>query len=58
MIALCNNMGVTEPYLRKHYSHFLTRLATDDLMKMNDHIGLGGKIIPMGEDFTITDMTA
>ena len=55
MIALCNNMGVTEPYLRKHYSHFLTRLATDDLMKMNNEIGLGGRMIPDGEDFYIPD---
>ena len=55
IIALCNNMGVTEPYLRKHYSHFLTRLATDDLMKMNNEIGLGGKLIPEGEDFFIPD---
>ena len=54
-IALCNNMGVTEPYLRKHYSHFLTRLATDDLMKMNNEIGLGGRMIPDGEDFYIPD---
>ena len=56
--ALCDNMGVKQQYLNKHYSHYLTRLASDDLMKMNDHIGLGGKIISMGEDFTITDMTA
>jgi len=56
--ALCDNMGVKQQYLTKHYSHYLTRLASDDLMQMNAHIGLGGKIIPMGEDFTITDMTA
>ena len=56
--ALCENMGVKQQYLNKHYSHYLTRLASDDLMKMNDHIGLGGKIISMGDDFTITDMTA
>ena len=56
--ALCENMGVKQQYLNKHYSHYLTRLASDDLTKMNAHIGLGGKIISMGEDFTITDMTA
>ncbi len=55
--ALCENMGVTEPYLRKHYSHYLTRLATDDLMKMNSDIGIGGRIIPDGEDFIIPDVT-
>ncbi len=55
--ALCENMGVTEPYLRKHYSHYLTRLATEDLMKMNSDIGIGGRIIPDGEDFTIPDVT-
>ena len=58
MEALCKNMGVKQTYLNKHYSHYLTRLASDDLMKMNAHIGLGGKIIPMGDDFTISDMTA
>jgi hypothetical protein len=50
-------MGVTEPYLRKHYSHYLTRLATEDLMKMNSDIGIGGRIIPDGEDFTVPDVT-
>ena len=55
--ALCENMGVTEPYLRKHYSHYLTRLATADLMKMNNDIGLGGKIIPEGNDFAIPEVT-
>lgn len=55
--ALCENMGVTEPYLRKHYSKYLTRLATADLMKMDKDIGLGGKIIPQGEDFVIPELT-
>ena len=54
--ALCKNMGMTEPYLRKHYSKYLTRLATSDLMKMNNDIGLGGKIIPDGEDFFIPEI--
>ena len=52
--ALCENMGVTEPYLRKHYSHFLTRLATADLMKMRNDIGLRGEL-KEGGDFTIPD---
>ena len=55
--ALCENMGVTEPYLRKHYSHYLTRLATADLMKMDKEMGLGGKLIPEGEDFVVPDVT-
>ena len=50
-------MGVTEPYLRKHYSHYLTRLATEDLMKINNEIGIGGTLIPEGEDFVIPDVT-
>ena len=54
--ALCKNMGVTEPYLRKHYSKYLNRLATPELMKMNNEIGLGGTIIPDGEDFFIPDI--
>lgn len=52
--ALCENMGVSEPYLRKHYSHFLTRLATADLMKMRNDIGLLGEL-KEGGDFTIPD---
>ena len=48
-------MGVTEPYLRKHYSHYLTRLADADLMKMNNEIGVGAKVIPDGEDFFIPE---
>ena len=51
--ALCENMGVTETYLRKHYSKYLTRLATADLMKMDKDIGLGGKIISLGNEFAI-----
>jgi len=54
--ALCENMGVTEPYLRKHYSHYFTRLATADLMKMDKAMGLGGKLIPEGEDFVVPDV--
>ena len=53
-VALCNNMGVDEKYLRKHYSHYLTRLADADLMKMNDEIGVG-KVITNGEDFFIPE---
>ena len=55
--ALCENMGVTEPYLRKHYSHYLTRLATEDLMKINTDIGIGGTLIKDGEDFVIPEVT-
>jgi len=53
--ALCKNMGVTEPYLRKHYSHYLVRLATSDLMSMRKDIGLGGEMIREGDDFTLID---
>jgi len=53
--ALCENMGVTEPYLRKHYSHYLPRLATEDLTRMRSDIGLGGKFLKEGEDFTLMD---
>ena len=55
--ALCENMGVTEPYLRKHYSKYLTRLATDDLMKINKEIGLGGKAFSK-DDFVIAEPVA
>ena len=53
--TLCENMGMTEPYLRNHYSKYLNRLATADLMKMNSEIGLGGAIIRDGDDFFISD---
>jgi len=49
-------MGVTETYLRKHYSHYLTRLATADLMKMDKEIGLGATPIVDGEDFFVPDV--
>ena len=55
--SLSRNMGVTEPYIRKHYSHYLTRLGTEDLMRVNKEIGLGGRLIPKGEDFMVPDMT-
>ena len=54
--SLCENMGSSEPYLRKHYSHFLTRLATADLMKMRKDIGLGGDFISDGKDFVLPEM--
>jgi len=54
--ALCENMGVTETYLRKHYSHYLTRLATADLMKMDKEIGLGATPIAEGDDFVVPDV--
>ena len=53
--ALCRNMGVTEAYLRKHYDHSLTRLATADLMRMRGDIGMGGKFLKEGEDFALLD---
>ena len=53
--ALCRNMGVTEAYLRKHYDHSLTRLATADLMRMRSDIGMGGKFLKEGEDFALLD---
>ena len=54
--ALCSNMGCTEPYLRKHYSHFSNRLATADLMKMSADINTVGKVIPGGEDFVVPEV--
>ena len=55
LYGLSQNMGVTEPYIRKHYSHYMTRHSSEDLTKINKEIGLGGRVIPDGEDFTITD---
>lgn len=53
--SLCRNMGCTETYLEKHYSHLTPLLAGDDLMRMDDTFGLGGVVIPEGEDFAIPD---
>jgi len=55
LYGLSQNMGVTEPYIRKHYSHYMTRHSSEDLTKINKEIGLGGRIIPEGEDFTVSD---
>ena len=54
--ALCDNMGVGETYLKKHYSHFLTRLATEDLTRMRSDIGLGGRYLKEGDDFALMDV--
>ena len=53
--ALCKNMGCGETYLRKHYSHYLARLATADLMVMRNDIGLGGEMLKEGDDFALLD---
>jgi integrase len=53
--ALCKNMGCGETYLRKHYSHYLARLATADLMVMRSDIGLGGEMLKEGDDFAVID---
>ena len=54
--ALCENMGVGETYLKKHYSHFLPRLATEDLTRMRSDIGLGGRFLREGDDFAVMDV--
>ena len=48
-------MGVGETYLKKHYSHFLPRLATEDLTRMRSNIGLGGRFLREGDDFAVMD---
>ena len=54
--ALCENMGVGETYLKKHYSHYLPRLATKDLTRMRNDIGLDGRFLHEGEDFAVMDV--
>ena len=44
-------------FFDEYYSKCLTWLATADLMKMDKHIGLGGKIISRGNDFAIPEVT-
>jgi hypothetical protein len=48
-------MGMTEPYLRKHYSKYMNRLATDELLKVNRNLGIKGKVFD-GDDFIIKDV--
>ena len=53
--ALCQNMGCSEFYLNKHYSHLTPLLASEDLMRMDNTIGMGGVLIPEGEDFAVPE---
>ena len=53
--ALCENMGVGESYLKVHYSHYLPRLATEDLTRMRNDIGLDGRFLREGDDFAVMD---
>ena len=52
--ALCKNMGMSEKYLNKHYSKFLTSLATKDLIKMQKNLGITEKIFK-GDEFSIPE---
>jgi hypothetical protein len=53
--ALCENMGVGESYLKVHCSHYLPRLATEDLTRMRNDIGLNGRFLREGDDFAVMD---
>ncbi len=53
--ALCENMGVGESYLKDHYSHYMPRLATEDLTRMRNDIGLDGRFLREGDDFAVMD---
>ena len=48
-------MGVGEFYLKIHYSHYLTRLATEGLTRMRNDIGLDGRFLREGDDFAVMD---
>ena len=52
--TLCKNMGVGETYLQKHYSHYMVRLDTDELVKINKDLGIGKKVLS-GDDFIIPE---
>ena len=52
---LCRNMGVQEQYLREHYDHSMSRLATSELIKFRKDLGRGGKILREGQDFALMD---
>ena len=53
--AICENLGVTEPYLRKHYSKYKTRLATADLFKVNEALDVETLDV-RGDDFFVPDV--
>ena len=53
--VLAKNMGCSETYLERHYSHLDPVIAANDLMRMNENIGLSGVQLPEGEDFTVMD---
>ena len=53
--GLSKNMGSDYTYLKKHYDHTENRLDTENLTRMNDQLGLGGKILPEGEDFMVPE---
>ena len=47
--------SVNKPYLRKHYSHFMTRLATDELTKIDKNLRSSRKVqkLMMKDDFVL-----
>ncbi|BEV35421.1 site-specific integrase [Synechococcus sp. M16CYN] len=53
--GLSKNMGSDYTYLKKHYDHTENRLDTENLTRMNNALGLGGKFIPEGEDFMVPE---
>ena len=42
--ALCKNMGMTELYLRNHYSKYMNRLATYKLLIVTLNLGIKRKV--------------
>ena len=51
---LCKNMGTGEQYLKKHYSKYMTRNSTSELIKVRQNLGIMGKVIE-GYDFVLED---
>jgi integrase len=51
---LCKNMGTGEQYLKKHYSKYMTRNNTGELIKVRPNLGIMGKVIE-GYDFVLED---
>ena len=54
LMSLCKNMGTGEQYLKKHYSKYMTRNNTGELIKVRPNLGIMGKVIE-GYDFVLED---
>ena len=53
--ALCENMGLGENCLKKHYAHYLPYRVTEDLTCMCNDIALDGSFLHEGDELVVID---